>query len=107
MPLTAEEFSQKLPSESGVYAVYDKNDDLQFIGISRNVGASVFSHLKSVPDLCSSVKVLVYCYFRYFVLGSLVVIRNYSYIHRLLRLLQKLLLKNRLFELMTLIGILE
>ncbi|OAY43734.1 bifunctional monothiol glutaredoxin-S16, chloroplastic [Manihot esculenta] len=57
VPLTAEEFSQKLPSESGVYAVYDKNDDLQFIGISRNVGASVFSHLKSVPDLCSSVKV--------------------------------------------------
>ncbi|KAJ9180559.1 hypothetical protein P3X46_008783 [Hevea brasiliensis] len=56
VPLTADEFSKKLPSKSGVYAVYDKNDDLQFIGISRNIGASVFSHLKSVPDLCSFVK---------------------------------------------------
>ncbi|KAK6943473.1 Glutaredoxin, partial [Dillenia turbinata] len=31
----------KLPSESCVYAVFDKNDELQFIGISRNIGASV------------------------------------------------------------------
>ncbi|XP_065852987.1 bifunctional monothiol glutaredoxin-S16, chloroplastic [Euphorbia lathyris] len=57
VPLTAEDFSKKIPAESGVYAVYDKNDDLQFIGISRNVGASVLSHLKSVPELCCSVKV--------------------------------------------------
>ncbi|KDP24429.1 hypothetical protein JCGZ_24993 [Jatropha curcas] len=57
VPLTADEFSKKLPSESGVYAIFDKNDHLQFIGISRNIGASVLSHLKSVPELCSSVKV--------------------------------------------------
>ncbi|KAJ0027621.1 hypothetical protein Pint_34870 [Pistacia integerrima] len=56
VPLTAEEFNLKLPSDSGVYAVYDKNDDLQFIGISRNIAASVVAHLKSVPELCGSVK---------------------------------------------------
>ncbi|XP_050215130.1 bifunctional monothiol glutaredoxin-S16, chloroplastic [Mercurialis annua] len=57
VPLTADKFSPKLGPESGVYAVYDKNNDVQFIGISRNIGASVFSHLKSVPELCCSVKV--------------------------------------------------
>ncbi|XP_058110262.1 bifunctional monothiol glutaredoxin-S16, chloroplastic [Magnolia sinica] len=54
---TAQEVAAKVPSESGVYAVYDKKDDLQFIGISRNVAASVSAHLKLVPDLCFSVKV--------------------------------------------------
>lgn len=57
VPLTAEEFNSKFPSETGVYAVYDKNDELQFVGISRNIAASVFSHLKSVPELCCAVKV--------------------------------------------------
>ncbi|KAL8146588.1 bifunctional monothiol glutaredoxin-S16, chloroplastic [Apium graveolens] len=45
------------PAESGVYAVYDENSEVQFIGISRNVAASVSTHRKSVPELCSSVKV--------------------------------------------------
>lgn len=49
--------SADFPADSGVYAVYDKSGELQFIGISRNVGASVQSHLKSVPDLCASVKI--------------------------------------------------
>ncbi|KAI4328706.1 hypothetical protein L6164_021040 [Bauhinia variegata] len=49
--------SGALPSATGVYAVYDKNDELQFIGISRNIAASVSGHLKSVPELCGSVKV--------------------------------------------------
>ncbi|GAB2289940.1 Bifunctional monothiol glutaredoxin-S16, chloroplastic [Dionaea muscipula] len=40
-----------------VYAVYDQNNELQFIGISRNVAASIAHHRKSVPDLCVSVKV--------------------------------------------------
>ncbi|VFQ89330.1 unnamed protein product [Cuscuta campestris] len=44
------------PKASGVYAVYDSNGDLQFIGISRNLAASVLSHKISLPDLCSSVK---------------------------------------------------
>lgn len=60
VPLTAEEYNLNLPSESGVYAVYDQNDDLQFIGISRNIAASVLAHLKSVPELCGSVKVRIF-----------------------------------------------
>lgn len=42
---------------AGVYAVYDKDGELQFIGISRNVAASVETHRKSVPELCGSFKV--------------------------------------------------
>ncbi|KAK4483779.1 hypothetical protein RD792_010983 [Penstemon davidsonii] len=45
------------PSDSGVYAIYDGTGDLQFVGITRNLAASVLTHKKSVPDLCSSVKV--------------------------------------------------
>lgn len=47
----------ELLSGAGVYAVYDKNDDLQFIGLSRNIAASISAHRKSVPELCGSVKV--------------------------------------------------
>lgn len=47
----------ELPSGSGVYAIYDKNDELQFIGLSRNIAASVSAHRKSVPELVGSVKV--------------------------------------------------
>ncbi|XP_010509203.1 PREDICTED: bifunctional monothiol glutaredoxin-S16, chloroplastic-like [Camelina sativa] len=49
--------SDSIPSASGVYAVYDKSDELQFVGISRNIASSVSAHLKSVPELCGSVKV--------------------------------------------------
>ncbi|XP_077216200.1 CAX-interacting protein 2 [Tasmannia lanceolata] len=45
------------PSDAGVYAIYDKNDDLQFVGISRSIASSVVAHRKAIPDLCSSVKV--------------------------------------------------
>lgn len=55
------------PSSSGVYAVYDGNDDLQFIGISRNIATSVVTHRKSVPQLCFSIKVIHY-YFPWFTL---------------------------------------
>ncbi|KAK3018042.1 hypothetical protein RJ639_004532 [Escallonia herrerae] len=57
VPPESEEFAGKFPSVSGVYAVYDENDDLQFVGISRNISASVLSHRKSVPELCRGVKV--------------------------------------------------
>eukprot|EP01018_Ginkgo_biloba_P000275 Gb_37809 [translate_table: standard] len=50
--------SKKLPSESGVYAVHDKNGELQFIGISRRVAASVLNHMENVPELCGAVKVM-------------------------------------------------
>lgn len=55
LPITE---ADSIPSDSGVYAVYDKNDELQFVGISRNIAASVSTHLKSVPELCVSVKVI-------------------------------------------------
>uniref|UniRef100_A0A803MK74 Glutaredoxin domain-containing protein n=1 Tax=Chenopodium quinoa TaxID=63459 RepID=A0A803MK74_CHEQI len=44
-------------SDCGVYAVYDSNGQVQFIGLSRNIAASVDLHRKKVPELCSSVKV--------------------------------------------------
>ncbi|KZV39608.1 hypothetical protein F511_02071 [Dorcoceras hygrometricum] len=46
-----------IPSDSGVYAVYGASDDIQFVGITRNLAASILGHKKSVPELCSSVKV--------------------------------------------------
>ncbi|XP_010528940.1 PREDICTED: bifunctional monothiol glutaredoxin-S16, chloroplastic [Tarenaya hassleriana] len=49
--------AEAIPATSGVYAVYDKDSELQFVGISRNIAASVSAHLKSVPELCGSVKV--------------------------------------------------
>ncbi|XVE62058.1 hypothetical protein DITRI_Ditri06bG0088600 [Diplodiscus trichospermus] len=56
-PDTPDEFAAKLPSDAGVYAVFDQNNELQFIGISRNIAGSLFTHKKSVPELCGSVKV--------------------------------------------------
>lgn len=46
------------PSVSGVYAIYDSSGDLQFVGITRNLAASVLAHKKSLPELCCAVKVL-------------------------------------------------
>uniref|UniRef100_A0A2N9I266 Glutaredoxin domain-containing protein n=1 Tax=Fagus sylvatica TaxID=28930 RepID=A0A2N9I266_FAGSY len=57
VPSLPDEVTGKLPSDAGVYAVYDNNEELQFIGISRDIAASVNVHRKSVPELCSSVKV--------------------------------------------------
>ncbi|KAF3640934.1 Bifunctional monothiol glutaredoxin-S16, chloroplastic [Capsicum annuum] len=57
VPVQPNEISARFPNESGVYAVYDSNGDLQFVGISRNIAASVVSHKNSVPQFCSSVKV--------------------------------------------------
>ncbi|KAH9610360.1 hypothetical protein KSS87_007430 [Heliosperma pusillum] len=47
----------ELTSSAGVYAVFDPNDELQFIGLASNVAASIAVHQKKVPHLCSSVKV--------------------------------------------------
>ncbi|CAK9139977.1 unnamed protein product [Ilex paraguariensis] len=57
IPPESDQLAVKFPSDSGVYAVYDKNNDLQFVGISRNIAASVLAHRKFVPGLCYSVKV--------------------------------------------------
>ncbi|CAK9323370.1 unnamed protein product [Citrullus colocynthis] len=56
VPQSAGEIAGKFPSDAGVYAVYDKDDDVQFIGITRNIAGSVATHWKSVPELCVSVK---------------------------------------------------
>jgi hypothetical protein len=60
VPPEAEDVAGKFPSYAGVYAVYDQNEELQFIGISRDIAASVTFHRKLVPELCCSVKV---CHF--------------------------------------------
>ncbi|KAK9699154.1 hypothetical protein RND81_08G156300 [Saponaria officinalis] len=58
-PLSPENdaIGEELTSSAGVYAVFDTKGDLQFIGLSRNVAASVDVHRKKVPELCSFVKV--------------------------------------------------
>ncbi|KAA0044185.1 bifunctional monothiol glutaredoxin-S16 [Cucumis melo var. makuwa] len=56
VPETAGEIAGNFPSDAGVYAVYDKEGDVQFIGITRNIAGSVATHWKSVPELCVSVK---------------------------------------------------
>ncbi|XP_076916150.1 bifunctional monothiol glutaredoxin-S16, chloroplastic-like [Bidens hawaiensis] len=55
--LSESETVAEFPAASGVYAVYDSNGELQFVGLSRNIQASVLHHRKSLPDLCGSVKV--------------------------------------------------
>lgn len=62
VPAEGEEIAGKLPAETGVYAVFDQNGDLQFVGLSRNIAASVLVHRKSVPELCHSVKVRTFFY---------------------------------------------
>lgn len=57
IPEDCDQVTGQFPPETGVYAVFDSNGDLQFVGLSRNVAASVLSHRKSVPELCHSVKV--------------------------------------------------
>lgn len=49
---------KKILSETSIYAIFDSNDDLQFIGLSRNIAASVLAHPKSVPELHHPVKIM-------------------------------------------------
>lgn len=58
--LTADkqQISADITLEPGVYAVYDKDDSLQYIGISRKVAVSIQTHIEALgPDMVSSVKV--------------------------------------------------
>lgn len=57
VPAVPEGLEGKFPAGSGVYGVYDGSGELQFIGISRNIAASVATHRKALPDLCRAVKV--------------------------------------------------
>lgn len=44
------------PLQSGVFAVYDSEDVLRFVGISRNISLSITEHAKSLGDRVHSVK---------------------------------------------------
>ncbi|KAG2430785.1 hypothetical protein HYH02_013624 [Chlamydomonas schloesseri] len=46
----------QFPGSAGVYAVYDKNGALQYIGLSRKVSASVATHMQELPDLTGAIK---------------------------------------------------
>lgn len=45
-----------IPAEAGVYAVYDNDETLQYIGLSRKIKASVKLHMFELPELCFSVR---------------------------------------------------
>ncbi|KAI8465313.1 MAG: glutaredoxin [Monoraphidium minutum] len=44
------------PEAAGVYAVYDSAGEVQYIGLSRKVNASVAHHMQSLPDLTHAVR---------------------------------------------------
>lgn len=48
----------KLANITGVYAVFDKEENLQYIGLSRKMDNSILNHMQELPDLTASVKVL-------------------------------------------------
>ena len=47
----------ELPPKSGVYAVFDDTEKLQYVGISRNVNMSVATHAERLGPAVHSVKV--------------------------------------------------
>lgn len=50
--------SLSFPAAPGIYAVYDKAGDLQYVGLSRRVSSSLQSHVRELPEFCATVKVL-------------------------------------------------
>eukprot|EP00798_Chlamydomonas_sp_ICE-L_P030218 gene30218-35206_t len=49
--------AEDLPTGPGVYAIYDRSDQLQYVGLSRMVDSSLLEHAESLPDLAFSAKV--------------------------------------------------
>eukprot|EP01024_Parvocaulis_polyphysoides_P011372 TRINITY_DN13988_c0_g4_i2.p1 TRINITY_DN13988_c0_g4~~TRINITY_DN13988_c0_g4_i2.p1 ORF type:complete len:327 (-),score=34.99 TRINITY_DN13988_c0_g4_i2:728-1708(-) len=49
----------QFPSSPGIYAVYDPEDTLQYIGLTRKINLSIGNHIDELPHLVSSVKFLV------------------------------------------------
>lgn len=47
-----------LPSAAGVYAVYNSASELQYIGMSRKLSASLGVHMQDLPDQCASARLL-------------------------------------------------
>ena len=52
-----EDVASSFPAAPGIYAVYDKVGDLQYIGLSRRISASLQTHSRDLPELCASAKV--------------------------------------------------
>lgn len=48
--------SKAIPDMPGVYAVFDKDGTLQYMGLSRKVATSVGMHAADLPDECAAVK---------------------------------------------------
>ncbi|GBG76718.1 hypothetical protein CBR_g22937 [Chara braunii] len=51
--------SDKIPPAPGVYAIYDKNGALQYVGLSRKVSFSLANHAARLPDLVATVKIAI------------------------------------------------
>ncbi|CAN1210570.1 GIY-YIG nuclease family protein [Tumidithrix helvetica PCC 7403] len=49
--------SADLAGKIGVYAIFDRDRTLQYVGISRDIAASLKLHMVRVPDRCHWVKV--------------------------------------------------
>ncbi|CAI5506105.1 unnamed protein product [Closterium sp. Naga37s-1] len=47
------------PAASGVYAIYDKEGALQYMGLSRRLAASLQAHAEDLPEMCGAVKLAV------------------------------------------------
>lgn len=55
-PETKLEGRVEVPGRPGVYAVFDPEEQLQFVGISRKLSASIAAHIQDLPDHCGSIK---------------------------------------------------
>ncbi len=43
---------EELESKAGVYAIFDREQNLAYVGISRDIATSLKQHLVRVPDRC-------------------------------------------------------
>lgn len=46
----------RFPDVAGVYAIYDGEGALQYVGVSRKIGVSVTGHMQDLPDSVKAVK---------------------------------------------------
>lgn len=56
-PVVADGQPTEFPATSGVYAVYDAAEVLQYVGISRTVSMSIAKHNQQLGDLASAARV--------------------------------------------------
>eukprot|EP00882_Tetradesmus_deserticola_P003892 GHRQ01004116.1.p1 GENE.GHRQ01004116.1~~GHRQ01004116.1.p1 ORF type:complete len:270 (+),score=88.33 GHRQ01004116.1:208-1017(+) len=46
----------EFPEQPAVYAVYDKDDQIQYIGLTRKINVTVSNHLRDVPESTAAVR---------------------------------------------------